>query len=426
VRAALITILVAAIAVGIADAAPQWQGLINAPFAIRIDDLHFLDANSGWCATGDGQIFHTTDGGATWQDQLTDPSVYFRCIRFADAMHGFAGTLSSDALMYRTVDGGAHWNLVTNIPNPQPSALCGMWAPTSQVIYGVGSYFGPARVIKSIDGGATWSSQDLAPLASTLIDVYFKSATEGFAVGGVGAFPNMVRSVVMHTIDGGATWQRRFLGTRNGEWGWKISFPTPLVGYVSLEREGPPMFLLKTVNGGLNWTELAFEGYNEQGIGFVTTDVGWIGGASNPTFGTTDGGATWTQTPWGDYLNRFQFLSPTLGYGSGVTIYKYSDPTVGVPPVATPLTHPRAVPNPFGTRTSIQYALARPERVQILVSDPAGRIVRRLADGPQDTGPHVAEWDGADDRGVQTPAGIYLYILHAGERHESGKIARVR
>lgn len=99
---------------------------------------------------------------------------------------------------------------------------------------------------------------------------------------------------------------------------------------------------------------------------------------------------------------------------------------VGIPPVATPATRPRAVPNPFGTRTSIQYALERPERGRILVSDPAGRIVRRLVDGPQSMGPHVAEWDGTDDRGVQAPAGIYLYILHAGERHESGKIARVR
>lgn len=425
-RTALSTILAVAAAVALADAAPQWQALPNAPYAGRIDGLHFIDANRGWCALGDGQIHHTSDGGATWQNQLTNHEVYFRTISFADAMHGVAGTLSTDKLMYRTVDGGANWTVVTNIPEPQPSALCGTWAPTSQVIYGVGSYYGPARVIKSVDAGATWSSKDLAPLASTLIDVYFKSATEGFAVGGCnGTFPD-VRSVVLHTTDGGATWQQRFVGTRAGEWGWKISFPTPSVGYVSLEREGPPMYLLKTTDGGLSWSELVFEDYNEQGIGFATADVGWIGGLYNPTFVTTDGGATWTASPWGDYIDRFQFLSPTLGYASGVTVYKYSDPTVGIPPVTSGVSRPRAVPNPFGTRTSIQYTLARPERVQILVSDPAGRVVRRLVDGPQDAGPHAAEWDGRDDRGAQAPAGIYLYILHAGARHESGKIVRVR
>jgi photosystem II stability/assembly factor-like uncharacterized protein len=426
VRAALFTILATAIAVGISDAAPQWQALPNAPSAVRIDGLHFIDASRGWCATSDGQIFRTIDGGATWQNQLSDYTVYFRCISFADALHGFAGTLTSDALLYRTVDGGAHWNVVSNIPEPRPSALCGLWSATSQVIYGVGSYYGPARVIKSVDGGATWSSQDLAPLASTLIDVYFKSATEGFAVGGIDEFPSTIRSVVLHTTNGGATWQQVYVGTRYAEWGWKISFPTPLTGYVSLEREGSPMYLLKTTNGGPSWTELAFENYNEQGIGFATTQIGWIGGLYNPTFGTTDGGATWTQTPWGEYIDRFQFLGPTLGYASGVTIYKYWDSTVGIPPVTTNVNRPRAVPNPFGNRTSIEYTLERPERVQILISDPAGRIVRRLQDGPQDAGPHQAQWDGSDDGGAQAPAGIYLYILHAGARHESGKIARVR
>ena len=31
----------------------------------------------------------------------------------------------------------------------------------------------------------------------------------------------------------------------------------------------------------------------------------------------------------------------------------------------------------------------------------------------------------AGPRGTQAPTGIYLYILHAGARHESGKIVRV-
>ena len=149
--------------------------------------------------------------------------------------------------------------------------------------------------------------------------------------------------MLLRTTDGGTTWQRRYLGSRLGEWGWKICFASARSGYVSLERTGPPMYLLKTVDRGLTWTELPFEDYNEQGIGFATPRIGWIGGANNPTFGTTDGGVTWTETPWGDYLNRFQFLSPTLGYGSGMTIYKYSLPPVAVDagPGASALASPR-------------------------------------------------------------------------------------
>ena len=418
--------LAALLAATAAGADPTWQPLPAAPVAQRLDDLHFLDADHGWVCTGDGGIYRTTDGGANWQLMHSDAARYFRCIRFADAQRGFAGTLTSGAVLLRTTDGGVTWSTVTNLPDPRPNALCGLSVASSQVIYGVGSYAGPARLIKSVDGGATWTSRDLAPFASTLVDVQFRSETEGFAVGSVGAFPSSNRAVVLHTTDGGVNWQQRFVGTRLGEWCWKISFPTAQVGYVSLERFAGPMFLLKTEDGGMTWSELPFPDHNEQGVGFVTPDRGWVGGADNPTFGTTDGGATWTETPWGEYLNRFQFLSPTLGYGTGITVYRYAETPLAVGG-GRPGPRPALVaPNPFGPGTTIRFSLERPERVQLLIADPAGRIVRTLGDGVRGAGAHVVEWDGRTDRGARAPAGIYLYVLHAGERHEMGKLVRVQ
>jgi photosystem II stability/assembly factor-like uncharacterized protein len=408
-------------------AAPRWAALPAAPVTSRIDDLHFVDPLTGWIATGDGTIYRTNDGGISWQPQFTDPELYFRCIRFADRDHGWAGTLVTPKLLFATANGGATWEVVTNLPEPRPNALCGLWAPSSRVVYAVGSFSGPARVLKTGDGGATWSSSDLSSLAETLVDVYFWNELEGIVVGSTGDFPSQSRSVVLRTTNGGASWQRRHLGSRLNEWAWKVSFLTADTGYVSLERPGPPMFLLKTVNRGLTWSELPFEPYNEQGIGFVTPRVGWIGGDHNPTFGTTDGGSTWSETPWGDDLNRFQFLGPTLGYGSGTTVYKYGDPPLTDADPAVPR-RPQlaALPNPFGPRTTIRYDLAAPARVTLLVADPAGRVVRRLAAGAQEAGPHRLEWDGRDDGGRDLPAGVYLYVLHAGDRHEMGKLVRVR
>ncbi|MEO6462952.1 MAG: YCF48-related protein [Candidatus Eisenbacteria bacterium] len=408
-------------------AQPEWKALPAAPVTSRTDDLHFVDPLTGWIATGDGSIFRTLDGGNSWDSQFTDGSLYFRCIRFADAQRGWAGTLVTSKLLYATTNGGADWSLVTNIPAPRPNALCGMAVPSSQVIYGVGSYSGPARVIKSSDGGLTWSAKDLAPLATTLVDVHFASELEGIVVGSVGTFPSGSRAVVMRTTDGGATWQQRWLGSRVREWGWKISFPTPDTGYVSLERPVAPMSILKTVDRGVTWTELPFEPYNEQGIGFATPRVGWVGGSNNPTFGTTDGGVTWTETPWGDYLNRLQFLSPTLGYGAGVTIYKYALGPVSVPDRIPPRKPAlAALPNPFGPRTTIRYDLADPVHVRLFVADPAGRVVRSLVAGTQGAGSYRVDWDGKDDAGREVAAGIYLYVLHAGDRHEMGKLVRVR
>ena len=71
-----------------------------------------------------------------------------------------------------------------------------------------------------------------------------------------------------------------------------------------------------------------------QGIGFVSTNEGWIGGASglssytNSFLETLDGGNTWTSVGFNDtfYINRFRFLSSTLGYASGANLYMFSVP----------------------------------------------------------------------------------------------------
>ena len=48
-------------------------------------------------------------------------------------------------------------------------------------------------------------------------------------------------------------------------------------------------------------------------------------------FSTIDGGVTWVPVNWGEDVNRFRFLGPKLGFASGHTIYKYSDPTTVEP-----------------------------------------------------------------------------------------------
>ena len=63
----------------------------------------------------------------------------------------------------------------------------------------------------------------------------------------------------------------------------------------------------------------------------------------------------------------------------------------------------------------------------LFVADPSGRIVRRLETGrSQGVGSYRVEWDGKNDAGADVAAGVYLYVLHAGNRHEMGKLVRVR
>ena len=209
-----------------------WEPLPNAPATGSYEDVFFANPQVGWVVNGVGHINRTTDGGASWQLQVDEPS-YLRSVGFADTLKGWAGSLDGVPLLYATTDGGLTWTPVLDIPAPQPTGICGIWVVNESVVYACGKYDGSsARVIKTTDGGATWTSQDLVPLANTLIDCFFFDADHGFVVGAIGV-GSARRAVILGTTDGGATWTTRHTTDRTAEWCWKISFPTSLIGYVS-------------------------------------------------------------------------------------------------------------------------------------------------------------------------------------------------
>ncbi len=85
----------------------------------------------------------------------------------------------------------------------------------------------------------------------------------------------------------------------------------------------------------------------------------------------------------------------------------------GAPPSASRLR--QNLPNPFGTRTSIAFDLARPAHVSLRIFDVTGRVVRTLASGSVlEAGRHDFDWDGRDDRGERLPTGLYFCRLDAG------------
>jgi flagellar hook assembly protein FlgD len=85
----------------------------------------------------------------------------------------------------------------------------------------------------------------------------------------------------------------------------------------------------------------------------------------------------------------------------------------------------RASPNPFVGRTSLALALPVAGHATVRIYDVAGRLVRTVMDEQRRAGPVAIDWDGRNDLGASTAAGIYLVRLQVGDVVVSGKLMRL-
>ncbi len=414
----------------------RWQALPNAPGpANRYDDVVFLNPSLGWVINGNGKIYKTADGGDSWDLLLDQPETYWRAIGFADSLRGWAGNfgqlgqvprVTDTNMLYQTVDGGNTWTPV-DIPEPKPEGICGIWVASDSIVYAVGRIFGAPRFLKTADGGASWSNTNMESLIDRLVDVYFFSPDSGFIVGGVGDL-SVSSGRVLFTADGGDNWEIQHTTQQNAQWCWKISFPTRQVGYISLETfsEARTSYFLKTTDGGLTWEEkLLFVGYHEQGIGFVTENLGWVGGDVQ-TYETTDGGVTWTRIQlFGAGINRIRMLSDSLGYAVGRSVYKYSLQNItSVEPVTeVPERFHLAqnYPNPFNPSTQINYSLQTSAVVSLKIYDLLGNEVQTLVDAFHLDGAYSVMFDPGN-----LASGVYFYKLEAGDFVDTKKMLLIR
>jgi len=84
--------------------------------------------------------------------------------------------------------------------------------------------------------------------------------------------------------------------------------------------------------------------------------------------------------------------------------------------------HP-AYPNPFNPRTILSFTLPSAEAVDLIVYDVKGLRVRTLLSGDARTeGRHEVTWNGRDDSGLATPAGVYFYRLRTEHELQAGRM----
>ena len=336
-----------------ADAA--WTKLATAKYPGKQDDIFFFSKTHGWYVNGAGKLYRTDDGGTTWTELVTMKGTYFRSVGFVDDKHGFIGNVGTDYFpgvtdatpLYETFDGGATLTAVKLPASPIVKGLCAIdilhkkfidagHLEDRVIIHAAGRVGGPAYIIRSIDGGKTWSVIDMNAQAAMILDVKFFDEMNGLVFAASDADVEKSHALILRTSDGGVTWAKAYESTRPLEMIWKGSFATRDVGYATVMSydEDPAhsqRYVAKTIDGGKTWNEIPLANDPqalEFGIGFVTPDIGWVG--TGPTgYQTVDGGATCTKVKLGQAANKIRVVRDADGfvaYSIGVDVYKLAVP----------------------------------------------------------------------------------------------------
>jgi photosystem II stability/assembly factor-like uncharacterized protein len=183
-------------------------GYPTLPEDFNISDVHFRTRDEGWVVGQDldlahfRTVYHTLDGGQTWARPFDD-TASFSAVTFVGD-RGWISTLGNRFL--RSTDAGATWiegNLPNNALGFSPTTLDMQFAADGLTGYAVGWY---GYVVKTVNGGVTWTLQNTGTTERHLSDLAIVSPTEVWA--------STYNGYAYHTTNGGSTWTAEPVNTR--------------------------------------------------------------------------------------------------------------------------------------------------------------------------------------------------------------------
>ena len=122
-----------------------------------------------------------------------------------------------------------------------------------------------------------------------------------------------------------------------------------------------------------------------------------------------------------DGSSEWNFLSPTPGSTNSSSGMEVSESTL-----PETFTLYQNYPNPFNPTTILRYDLPKDALVNITIYDMMGRHVKTLMNDQQTAGYRSLQWNATNNAGLPVSAGIYLYIIQAGEFRQVKKMVLLK
>ena len=269
------------------DGGATWQDQIS---VMQSDEawasgerIWFVTTQQGWVQAG-GYLWRTTNGGAAWT-RLEPAVMPTRLIRFINGTTGFGMMESWDGAsksLMRTTDAGASWSDL----GPLPGWTNAVWVGSGGTnAWAVGEN---GKIARSSNTGASWTPVS-SPTTSRLVFLEFTNSQFGWSAGDAGA--------VLRTTDGGLTWTRLDPGT-----GANVTSLSASETANAWIHAGD---LRRTRDGGARWSALRTLASDALlAVTMPSLTNGWAGGKYGSILVTADGGRRWPgQVPVAGAIN---------------------------------------------------------------------------------------------------------------------------
>lgn len=286
----------------------------------------FLNASVAWVVTARHRVYHTMDGGQTWQEKQLNPpadsndTAYITFINAQDGWIVFNSPgpgASADITIFRTIDGGNSWtfvsqsgNGVSQLPNGFDNWTLGFLNTSTGWACAGYSNLSPSLFYITHDGGKSWKQISLAlPAGKPSVKLWVLPPT--FFSSNDGLLPVLYyvnahdEGLILYaTHDGGTTWsQSKPLPADIYQSGLTIETQAAL-SLVNMHTTwvaanfGASVYT--TSDEGQHWISIMSPtGTKIEQVSFVSNLIGWA--IDRPDFNTssilktTDGGRTWTE-----------------------------------------------------------------------------------------------------------------------------------
>ncbi len=369
-------------------------------------------------------FFRSDDDGLSWYLPENPPGLrWITDIQFSDDLHGVLGT-SSD-IRY-TSDGGDSWQ-VSNLPEGYD--IHNFATPATNTFF-VATY-SPGTIFRSLDHGASWQVVENLPVNTQNIStVEFANENTGFVSFNINTTPKFYK-----TTDGGNTWT--FINS-TGIPGLVLDMHwfDENLGLASNNINGESS-IFRTTNGGLTWSKVLdssgrlFSGNKENRVAVFDKVNGFFQES-------TDGGLTWTSyypplssslLGYSGYVTALQIVEN--GYiigGAGNRLIKADIAT----PTGTNTENPLAdswnnghllnvYPNPVNASFTIALNLPKASQVYIELLDIKGSRLAVCHNAYHPSGQLILPYNDFRKFNIKEP-GTYFLIVRTNSFFETTKV----